>query len=332
MHTGGHPLHTASLLAELPRETLLEPSEPLPAPRSLAAAVRRKAAALSPDARALVAAQAILARPGPLSTTATLGGVDDPAAALEEASTEGFLSWSSAPTTTIAFRHPLLRAAIYGALPPSRRRALHAEAASLVEHRAAWRHRVAAAEGPDPALAAELESTASAEAARGGFAAAATYLLWSAALSGNRADREARLLTAAVRMTADGDGERALVLLPAIEACAESPMRSLVLSQLASLRGDSASLRARPHVGETVVTAGLAQLSGLYLTGREGQVARLVARGLTNREAAAELHVTPKTIDFHLGRIYAKLGLESRRQLRDLIYPPESHQETRNFA
>ncbi len=52
------------------------------------------------------------------------------------------------------------------------------------------------------------------------------------------------------------------------------------------------------------------------LTARERQVAGLVAQGMTSREAAEVLWVTPKAVDYHLGNVYAKLGLTSRRQLR----------------
>jgi ATP/maltotriose-dependent transcriptional regulator MalT len=51
------------------------------------------------------------------------------------------------------------------------------------------------------------------------------------------------------------------------------------------------------------------------LTAREVAVAQLVARGRTNRQAAAELVVSDKTIEYHLRNIFIKLGLESRTQL-----------------
>jgi DNA-binding CsgD family transcriptional regulator len=51
------------------------------------------------------------------------------------------------------------------------------------------------------------------------------------------------------------------------------------------------------------------------LTPQELQVARLVSAGATNQEAAAELFLSPKTIETHLTRIYRKLGVRSRSQL-----------------
>jgi DNA-binding CsgD family transcriptional regulator len=51
------------------------------------------------------------------------------------------------------------------------------------------------------------------------------------------------------------------------------------------------------------------------LSPAELQVAIVVGRGATNREAAAELFLSPKTVDHHLSRIYSKLGLRSRAEL-----------------
>jgi DNA-binding NarL/FixJ family response regulator len=57
----------------------------------------------------------------------------------------------------------------------------------------------------------------------------------------------------------------------------------------------------------------------LGLTPTELAVARLVARGRSNREAAAELYVSVKAIEFHLGNIFAKLGIHSRRGLAERL-------------
>jgi DNA-binding CsgD family transcriptional regulator len=44
-------------------------------------------------------------------------------------------------------------------------------------------------------------------------------------------------------------------------------------------------------------------------------VALVVAGGASNNEAAAALFIAPKTVEFHLSRIYRKLGLRSRSEL-----------------
>jgi len=51
------------------------------------------------------------------------------------------------------------------------------------------------------------------------------------------------------------------------------------------------------------------------LTPQELQVARYVARGLNNRDVAAQLFLSPRTIDFHLRNVFRKLGITSRMQL-----------------
>ncbi|MFF1920251.1 AAA family ATPase [Streptomyces sp. NPDC058221] len=53
------------------------------------------------------------------------------------------------------------------------------------------------------------------------------------------------------------------------------------------------------------------------LTMQELHIARLVATGATTKEVAARLFLSPRTIDTHLRNIYRKLGINSRRQLRD---------------
>ncbi|GLY05323.1 transcriptional regulator [Actinoplanes sp. NBRC 101535] len=55
------------------------------------------------------------------------------------------------------------------------------------------------------------------------------------------------------------------------------------------------------------------------LTEQERRVAEQVARGATNREVAAALFISPKTIEFHLRGVYRKLGLRSRVELARLM-------------
>ncbi|HEY7199608.1 MAG TPA: helix-turn-helix transcriptional regulator, partial [Candidatus Dormibacteraeota bacterium] len=58
------------------------------------------------------------------------------------------------------------------------------------------------------------------------------------------------------------------------------------------------------------------------LTAQERRVAAAVRRGATNREIAAELFLSPKTVEFHLRQIYGKLGVHSRTQLLARLAPP----------
>ena len=51
------------------------------------------------------------------------------------------------------------------------------------------------------------------------------------------------------------------------------------------------------------------------LTAQERQVATRAAQGQTNKEIATQLYVSPSTVDFHLRKVYRKLGISSRRQL-----------------
>jgi DNA-binding CsgD family transcriptional regulator len=99
--------------------------------------------------------------------------------------------------------------------------------------------------------------------------------------------------------------------------------RRAAIERLREAHATLAALGAAPFLEmcKTELTAcGLAtpaadRSDALQLTPAEESVAHLVAQGLTNREAATRLYVSPKTVDYHLGNIYAKLGITSRRQL-----------------
>ncbi len=54
------------------------------------------------------------------------------------------------------------------------------------------------------------------------------------------------------------------------------------------------------------------------LTAQELQVARFVARGLPTKDVAAQLYLSPRTIEFHLHNIFTKLGISSRNELAAL--------------
>lgn len=70
-------------------------------------------------------------------------------------------------------------------------------------------------------------------------------------------------------------------------------------------------VRARTELGRL----GLRRAAGDDLTESERRVAELTAGGLTRREVAAQLFVSPKTVDATLARVYRKLGVRSRAEL-----------------
>ncbi|MEU6425710.1 AAA family ATPase [Microbispora sp. NPDC046973] len=77
-----------------------------------------------------------------------------------------------------------------------------------------------------------------------------------------------------------------------------------------------AELRA---AGESVRPSGSRSEAGRLLTAQQFQIAALVAEGATNREVAARLFISPRTVEHHLRNIFARLGVRSRVELARLL-------------
>jgi DNA-binding NarL/FixJ family response regulator len=89
------------------------------------------------------------------------------------------------------------------------------------------------------------------------------------------------------------------------------------------LRAEPWAERARAELRASGETARRRDPSTLdQLTPQELHIARLVAEGLSNKEVAAQLFLSPRTIEHHLRHVFAKLGVKSRTQLARLPLGP----------
>jgi DNA-binding CsgD family transcriptional regulator len=261
--TRGNPL----ALLELPRG--LTPAElaggfGFPGAAPVAARVeesfRRRVQALPDQSRRLVmvAAADPTGDPGLVWRAAGLLGIGAEAAApAAGAGLAEFGAW-------VAFRHPLVRGTVYRSASPLQRQEVHRALAEATDprddpDRRAW-HRAHAAAGPDEEVAGELERSAGRARARGGLAAAASFLERAALLTPEPVRRAQRLLAAARAKHAAGAPDAALGLLVAVEAGPLDPLRA---AEVEHLRGQIAALQRRSGDGARLLLSAARRLERL---------------------------------------------------------------------
>jgi DNA-binding CsgD family transcriptional regulator/tetratricopeptide (TPR) repeat protein len=91
-------------------------------------------------------------------------------------------------------------------------------------------------------------------------------------------------------------------------------------AMLADMCAEAFAERARRELqatGETVRKRTAQTLD--ELTPQEAQVARLAADGQTNPEIGAQLFLSPRTVEWHLGKVFGKLGISSRKELASAL-------------
>ena len=241
VHTAGLPLYVRTLLRELTAERLAAGGGELPAPRSLASATLARLAEVPPSSRELASALAVLNQKTSLATLSRVAEVADPTDALDALLATGFVEWIPGDVVRlVAFSHPLYRSAVYDDLSPSVRQRLHLAAAGVSEPDAALRHRVAAADAPDPELAADLEVAGERAGNAARWGVAAQYLGWATELTPESELQERRLLSYARDLLEDGQIAAAATLEPRVEAARPGPRRDLVIGLTAWGQGDAA--------------------------------------------------------------------------------------------
>jgi DNA-binding CsgD family transcriptional regulator/tetratricopeptide (TPR) repeat protein len=75
------------------------------------------------------------------------------------------------------------------------------------------------------------------------------------------------------------------------------------------------------HVRTRQVTQSRPGVAGEALTVQEAEVARLARDGLSNPEIGTRLFISPRTVQYHLGKVFTKLGINSRGQLHQVLPP-----------
>ncbi len=247
--TGGNPLYCRAVLEEAGAGGLDRPGGTVRVPRSLAGMVLLRLGALSPAARELVVAAAVLGHLShhcELAAAAALAGLHDPLPILAEAVAAGMLIEQPGGTAAgIGFPHLLVQRAVYGDLCPARRRRLHERAAGLVDRDRALGHRVAAAVGPDDVLAGDLEAAARDARRLGRTVQAAAWLAQAAAASSDPEAADRRLLDALEILAFYGEAAEAKVLAARMGDAGPGARRSALLGTLDLLAGRAAAAEAR---------------------------------------------------------------------------------------
>ena len=169
--------------------------------------------------------------------------------------------------TSVRFRHPLVRSAVYRAASPGSRQRAHEALAEVSDpdsdaDRRAW-HRALAANGPDEDVAAELERSAARAQARGGAAATAAFLDRAVALTPDPARRRERALAAAQASIQAGAFTTARGLLAMADG---GPLEEFQRAQIDLLQAQLAFISSRGTDATPLLLAAARRLESLDIS------------------------------------------------------------------
>jgi len=244
--TAGNPFFALELGRELVRtDTRRSAGHAFRVPESLQELLGDRLARLPGETTDVLVHAAALARPKVELVAAAHGDRGRVLEAIEAAVKEGVVELDA---SRIRFAHPLVASICYERAPVWKRRAVHralAVAVTDVEERA--RHLALATDGPDAAIASELDAAAELAAARGAPTAAGELCeLASELTAADPSAARRRRMQAAKFHTLAGDPDRAVTLLdPLLSEVASGPERAdVLLARVSTFKGGTPQLLA----------------------------------------------------------------------------------------
>jgi DNA-binding NarL/FixJ family response regulator len=83
-----------------------------------------------------------------------------------------------------------------------------------------------------------------------------------------------------------------------------------------SMEATGFAQRAERELGVTAASARTrSPETRFHLTAQESRIARLASEGMTNPQIASELFISARTVEYHLHKVFTKLGVDSRHRL-----------------
>ena len=315
--TSGCPLALLELASDLTDDQLRGGRvvhEPFPIGRRLEEHFLRQVRALGEPAQlfALIAAadtsgDATLVR----RVAADLAAVTDPVTDLGAAEDAAVAARLLTMSPELAFRHPLIRSAVYGGAPPDLRRTVHTALAARTDRATEpdrrAQHLAAAARGPDEALAAELEQAAARAGKRGGYSAESSFLLLAAQLTPTPEDRARRMLRAATAAFDAGLPHRSEALLDQARAEVDDP---LLQAEATRLEGRLQVPLGRPPAAAARLVAAARAFAPLDRARARTTLAEAIDTALVAQQ-------------FTLGTSFGEIGRLALATPRDGAGPPE---------
>ena len=238
-HTGGSPLHLRALLREgrLPGGGWL--SAPLPAPLPFARLVATQVGRLSPPARDLARAAAVLGLRADLCAAAEMAGVEDPLAAADQLRTAQIAGVQrTSRGVELVFDHAVIRAAVLQDLGEADLAAIHRAAAKVTRGPEALTHLAKATVSYDRPLAERLTAQARDDIARGGWRTAADALMEASRLHPVRPARDALLVDGVYALLVAGDLAVAVGYRDQVDAVPPTARRLQMQALMAWMSGD----------------------------------------------------------------------------------------------